>query len=406
MNFRLLFVILVSICNQGISQNRGMVDSIPLNGFFQNNSMLQQTMLLSRQQQQDLVEQNRQKQLFEKQKQAIAEQEKQLMELKIQKKQQELVLEKKNAEQTARQVQLQSKMREFVKDEEIKSQVNELLINRKWNTYLTILFVLVMAFAVATYYNQRKTKRLNAVISAQKSELEEMGMVKDTLLSVVSHDMRTPVNTLLSFSELVKAGTISEEKMELYLNQISHTLNQTSATMNNLLNWAATQMQGYRTNIIAVDLALVTEEMVEHCADRAEAKKLSVYNEIEIGSMALADKNMVELIVRNMLTNAIKYSSANGKIIFSTRESNGKIIFSVQDEGLGMDAEKMNLFNAPDKKPLKSTMGTAREKGTGLGLLLCKTFASLMQGNIQVAKNNNGNGLVFELTLPLAKISG
>jgi len=132
---------------------------------------------------------------------------------------------------------------------------------------------LVMGFAGVTYYIQRKTKQLNEVISKQHAELEEMGTVKDTLLGVVSHDMRTPVNSLLSFSELLKAGAISEEKMGLYLDQISHTLNQTSATMNNLLNWSATQMQGFNPNIISVDMALVAEEILEHFIERAKSKK-------------------------------------------------------------------------------------------------------------------------------------
>ncbi len=378
------------------------MDSTPVNVSAQKNSETQQTLLLSRRQQAELVEQARQKQLFEQQKQALTKQERQLMELKIQKDQRELELEKKNAEQVAKQIQLQSRLREYVKDEEIKTKEKELLINKRWTFYLSLLFLIVIVFASVTFYNQRKTKRLNAVISAQHTELEEMGMVKDTLLGVVSHDMRTPVNSLLSFSELIKAGAISEEKMGLYLDQISVTLNQTSATMNNLLNWAATQMHGFNSTLIAVDMALVTEEIIELFADRAKAKKINIHNDIEIGFLAMADKNMVDLIVRNLLSNAIKYSSAHENILCSAKEVEGKIIFSVRDEGLGMEQEKINLFNASGKKPLKSTIGTAREKGTGLGLLLCKTFAALMHGNIQVAKNKNDKGLVFELTLPKA----
>ena len=113
------------------------------------------------------------------------------MELKFQKNKRELELEKKNAEQIAKQIKMQSKMREYVKDEEIKAQEKELLIKRKWNFYLTVLFFMVMGFAGVTYFIQRRTKQLNAVISKQHAELEEMGMVKDTLLGVVSHDMRT-----------------------------------------------------------------------------------------------------------------------------------------------------------------------------------------------------------------------
>lgn len=391
MTLRILFILLICFCNQIFAQSK--------KDLVQDNGQLQQTLLLSRQQQLEQAEQNKQKQLYEQQKQALSEQEKQLMELKFQKNKRELELEKKNAEQIAKQVQLQSKMREYVKDEEIKAQEKELLIKRRWNFYLTVLFFLGMGFAIVTYYIQRKTKQLNAVISKQHAELEEMGMVKDTLLGVVSHDMRTPVNSLLSFSELLKAGAISEEKMGLYLDQISHTLNQTSATMNNLLNWSATQMQGFNPNIIAVDMALVAEEILEHFIDRAKAKKINIQNDIEIGCLVMADKNMAELVLRNLLSNAIKYSREYDSISITAKDAGEKIYVLVSDEGVGMEDEKIEFFNKPDKKPVKSTMGTAREKGTGLGLLLCKTFASLMKGTLQVSRNTNKKGLVFELGL-------
>lgn len=397
---RFLFIFLLCICNQCISQRAKDLDSVSSNSVVQKNSLLQQTMLLSRQQQADLVEQAKQKQLYEQQKLALTEQEKQLMELKFQKNQRELLLEKKNAEQAAKQIQLQSRMREYVKDEEIKAQNKELASKREWNFYLTLLFVIVMGFATVAYSIQRKTKRLNEVIKVQHAELEEMGMVKDTILGVVSHDMRLPVNSLLSFSELLKAGAISEEKMGLYLDQISNTLNHSSATMNNLLNWTATQMQGFNPSIVTVDMALIAEDVMENLVDRAKTKKISFRNDIEIGCNVLADKNMSELVIRNLLSNAIKYCSAYDNILITAREEGEKMVIAVKDEGIGMSDENMRLFNSSSKTPLKSTNGTASEKGTGLGLLLCKTFARLMDGSIRVSRNNNGKGLTFELILP------
>lgn len=399
---RLLFIFLICFCNQSFSQSDKGIDSVSSNSSVQKNSLLQQTKLLSRQQQAELIEQAKQKQLYEQQKLALSQKEKQLLELKFQQNKDALELEKKEAEQAAKQIQLQSRMREYVKDEAIKAQEKELSIKRRWNFYLTILFVLVMGFAAVAYTIQLKTKRLNEVIKAQHAELEEMGMVKDTILGVVSHDMRLPVNSLLSFSELLKEGAISEEKMGLYLDQISNTLNHSSATMNNLLNWTATQMQGFNPSIISVDMALITEDVMENLLDRASAKKIGILNDIEIGCTVLADKNMLELIIRNLLSNAIKYSSAYDSILISAKELEGKIVIAVKDEGVGMSDDKIRLFNSASKEPLKSSNGTNSEKGTGLGLLLCKTFAKLMHGNIQVIKNNSGKGMTFELTLSKA----
>lgn len=399
---RLLFIFLVCICNQCLSQSAKGLDTVSSNTIVQKNSLLQQTKLLSRQQQAELIEQGRQKELYVQQKLALSQKEKQLMELKFQKNKNDLEIEKKNAEQAAKQIQLQSRMREYVKDEEIKAQEKELTSKREWNFYLTILFVVVMGFAAVAYSIQRKTKRLNEVIKAQHTDLEEMGMVKDTILGVVSHDMRLPVNSLISFSELLKEGAISEAKMGLYLDQISNTLNHSSSTMNNLLNWAATQMQGFNPSIISVDMALIAEDVMENLLDRAKAKKIGIQNDIEIGCTVMADKNMSELIIRNLLSNAIKYSSAYESILISAREQEGKIVIAVKDEGVGLSEDKIRLFNSASKEPLKSTNGTDSEKGTGLGLLLCKTFAKLMHGKIQVLKNKNGKGMTFELTLSKA----
>jgi len=129
---RILFIFLLCFCNQCIAQEKKELA--------QDNGQLQQTLLLSRKQQLEQSEQNKQKQLYEQQKLALSEQEKQLMQLKFEKNKRELELEKKNAQQIAQQVQLQSRMREYVKDEEIRAQEKELLIKRKWNFYLTVLF--------------------------------------------------------------------------------------------------------------------------------------------------------------------------------------------------------------------------------------------------------------------------
>jgi signal transduction histidine kinase len=163
-------------------------------------------------------------------------------------------------------------------------------------------------------------------------------------------------------------------------------------------------MQGFNPSIVRVDMALISEEVIENLVDRAKAKKINLRNDVEIGCKVKADKNMSELILRNLLSNAIKYSSAYDSILISSKERDGNIIVAIQDEGMGISEENMRLFNSSSKKSLKSTNGTASEKGTGLGLLLCKTFAKLMNGSIQVLKNKNGKGVTFELSLPIAEV--
>ncbi len=403
--FAILFVCLGQLYGQRqkpdtLSKNR--ISSAANSPVSDPKIQLQQQLLMGRKQQLEVNRQEQQKILLEKQKAELVEKEKQLLQLRVQKKQNELEQDRKTQAQILQKNQLEARVLQAQKDKQINTQQIEISNNRKWNLVLLIGFIVVASFAVIVYYSQRRTKRLNAVISQQRNELEQMGMVKDTILGVVSHDMRAPVNTLLSFTELIKAGYISPEKLELYLDQINITLNHTSSLMNNLLNWAASQMQGFKTVISKVDAGVITENLRESFLDRIDNKKILFSNEIAIGTLVMADANMLELVIRNLISNAIKYTADNGKITVAALASGTDLIISVTDSGVGMPFEKMNRFNAETLEQAETTLGTAKEKGTGLGLLLCKTFSRLMNGTISVGPNPNGQGCRFELVLPKA----
>ncbi len=405
----ILFVMLL-VCFGHVCGQRIKPDTLPQKRFSTSSNssvndtkiQLQQQLLQGRQQQLEFNRQEQQKILLEKQKAELAEKEKQLLQLRVQKKQNELEQDRKTQAQILQKNQLEARVLQVQKDKQINAQQIEISNNRKWNLVLLIGFFVVASFAIIVYYSQRRTKRLNAVISQQRNELEQMGMVKDTILGVVSHDMRSPVNTLLSFTELIKAGYITPEKLEMYLDQINITLNHTSSLMNNLLNWAASQMQGFKTVITKVDAGVVTENLRESFSDRANNKKILFTNGIAIGTLVMADANMLELVIRNLISNALKYTAANGTIRVAALLSGKDIIISVTDSGVGMPVEKMNRFNAEALEQAETTLGTAKEKGTGLGLLLCKTFCRLMNGTISVEPNPNGPGCRFELALPKA----
>ena len=366
----------------------------------ESKNQIQQQLLLSRQQQIELTKQAQEKILFEKQKKELADKETQLLKLRFQNKQKELQLTRKAQAEILQKNQFEARINAAKKDKEIITQQNQISYNKKWNLFLIILFLIVAGFAAIAYYSQRRTKRLNAVIFKQHAELEQMGMVKDTILGVVSHDMRSPVNTLLAFTDLIKEGDITQDKLEVYLDQINLTLNHTSSLMNNLLSWAASQMQGFKTVIQPVDASLIAAGTIHFFSNRIAAKKILVTNKIEPGTFVMADANMLELIIRNLVSNALKYTEANGVIYFTAVAKENNMIIAVADTGVGMAEKKRNLFNSITMLQAESTAGTAKEKGTGLGLLLCKTFTRLLQGKITVQPNSEGQGCRFELVLP------
>ncbi|MES2371234.1 MAG: ATP-binding protein [Bacteroidota bacterium] len=402
-----LFVAFIFWCCQTYGQQQ-KIDSIEKNRPVDqqinlSKIQLQQQLMLSRKNQLELTRQEQQRILVEKQKEQLAEKEKQLLELQIRSKQNELEQDRKTQAQVLLNNQVQARLNAAIKDKQISNQQAALRYNKKWTVFFVIGFVIVAFFAVIVFLSQRKAKRLNAVISSQHAELEQMGMVKDTILGVVSHDMRTPVNTLLAFSELINEEDIGKDKLSEYLGQINQTLNHTSSMMNNLLNWSASQMQGFKTVIEPVDAGIIASNMIASFASRASEKKVTIINEIAQQTIVLADANMLDLIFRNLVSNALKFTPAGGSVFIEASVQALYTILSVTDTGVGMPEENRSQFNSTILSSTKSTLGTEREKGTGLGLLLCKTFTRLMNGQISVQKNKE-KGCKFELVLAGEKI--
>lgn len=365
-----------------------------------SRSQQQQQMLLSKQQQAELARQAQQKELLEKQKQKLAEQEKALLQLQFEKKQGELDNEKKIQAARVQRAELEKKFLEEIKDKQIFSQNALLSYTRKWVFYLVTLSVITLIVAVIAYLNQRKTKRLNKLISTQHRELEQVSMVKDRLLSVVGHDLRSPVNMLISFTQLLKMGDIEPDRMKLYMDQLESTLDHTSSLMENLLEWAASQMQGYKPVINHENIQPIAAEVVQFLAARAHEKNIALQNNIDVSCMAYCDKDMLSLIIRNLLSNSIKFTSTGGKVAISAEEKKRYTIIRIKDNGTGMKLAKIEQFNTGALATSESTPGTAKEKGTGLGLLLCKTFVQVMHGDISVTNNTDTAGCTFEIVLP------
>ena len=269
------------------------------------------------------------------------------------------------------------------------------------STALAIIAITTFAAGILVFYNHYKTVKLNKLVSKQKQTLEELVSVKDTIFGIVSHDLRTPVNNLISFSSLLANGHIEQKRLAQYTELIKGTLDHTASLMDNLLNWSASQMQGFAPVIEDLDLAAIVEHVINGAHHTIGTKNLTVNNSVKEGVRVLGDRNMVELIVRNLVSNAIKFSGQDGLLeIFAKRDGKGMVL-SVRDNGVGISETKVQQINDVAIKSIESTHGTNREKGTGLGLLLSKHFAAILHGNITV-NSRPGAGSIFHITLPAA----
>ncbi len=275
---------------------------------------------------------------------------------------------------------------------------------RKINFFLGTVSVLLLIIGILAYMSQRVTAGLNKQIISQKQELEKLNDVKDRIFSVISHDMRAPINSLIAFTHLLEGGKIGPEKMAAYADSLKNSLRYTSGLMENLLSWARTQMQGYSQVPQTFDLQVVAAQVAELLQPDAAKKGVAIVNEVPLKMALYADINMTSLLIRNLVSNAVKYTGSGGQVtVKALPGTNNELQIIVADTGIGIPAQLVAEFNNSTRiQPLDSTPGTANEKGTGLGLMLCKTFAGMMNGKIILA-SEVGKGSIFTVELPSGK---
>lgn len=233
-------------------------------------------------------------------------------------------------------------------------------------------------------------------IQQQNLELEEVNHVKDKLLSVVSHDIRGPLGSLHLALNLVKSGSLSAEEFQKVTEGLETRLTQTTEFIDNLLQWAKLQMRGEIFEPDRVDLSKLANESVKLLEPECIQKNIQLKNTIRGILEVYADLNMIRSVFRNLLTNAIKFTKPNGTISVSAYRVDHKIIISVADTGVGIPEKNRNkLFTISSV----ATHGTKQEKGTGLGLLLCKEFVEKNGGTIWF-ETEEGKGTTFYFSLP------
>lgn len=249
---------------------------------------------------------------------------------------------------------------------------------------------------------QEKTGELQASIrKLQESEegLRQLNKIKDKLYSVISHDLRGPVATLDSFINLITnhAARISAEEMDKLSGKTKESVHNLSFLLDNLLNWSRTQMGTLPYKPQPVALAEVVQKNVGLYQPTADQKKLSLVTDVPREVLAFADRGMLDFIVRNLLSNAIKFTPAYGTIKILVQQTTEGLQLRVTDTGVGIPPKQLGRVLDPDDS--FSTPGTAREKGTGLGLMLCHEFLALHGSTLQVL-SEEGAGSEFSFMLP------
>ncbi|MFD2584256.1 tetratricopeptide repeat protein [Pedobacter vanadiisoli] len=336
---------------------------------------------------------------LKKQQLALSDKEKALDLMTFQKAKADLDIQRLAQDNKFANAKFEAQLAAGLKDKQISKQVQQIRFDERIKLFLTIAATLILIIAVVTFFNQLKTARLNKIINTQKRELEQLSKVKDRIFSVVSHDMRTPVNSLISFMQLLEGGNIEQERLNRYAASLKNNLTYTSTMMENLLNWAASQMQGFNPYLESLDAHDLINEVILSLSDNAHQKGLVIRNLVPAGTFCKADSNMFTLVVRNIISNAVKFTPTGGTIAVDAVPDGNGLEIKISDTGIGLTPLQVEHFNKPGYLGIGvSTLGTNKEKGTGLGLLLCRTFISLMDGKISAAINPAG-GTCFKMIL-------
>lgn len=248
--------------------------------------------------------------------------------------------------------------------------------------------------------NISERKKADLLLKERESQLRELNSTKDKLFSIIAHDLRSPFNAILGLSELLINNIKDYEvsKSEKYLKIINSSAENTLTLLDNLLTWAKAQTGENIFKPEKISLPAIINELLSESKSIANIKNITLnYNQTE-DIEVYADVNMLKTILRNLLSNAIKYTHPNGKIAITTVMKQNNIEIEVSDNGVGLIEETRNKLFKVDTNI--TTPGTADEKGSGLGLILCKEFVERHGGEIWV-NSEWGKGSAFIFTLPI-----
>ncbi|RYE57868.1 MAG: histidine kinase [Sphingobacteriales bacterium] len=233
-----------------------------------------------------------------------------------------------------------------------------------------------------------------------EQQLQALNDTKDKLFSIVAHDLKTPFTSLLAYSDLIsqKSESLERDKIARMADRMNAAAKQASALLENLLSWSSVQTGTLKSVPVVLEVEVLLEEVNQLVSASAVAKGITIEFQTERGLLVFADHQMAATVIRNLVSNALKFSFSDSKVVISARESDGLALFSVSDEGTGIhEQHQAQLLEIGNRF---SSKGTAEESGTGLGLVLCKEFVELNKGSLWF-KSKVGKGTTFYFTLPL-----
>jgi two-component system, sensor histidine kinase and response regulator len=286
---------------------------------------------------------------------------------------------------------------------DLEKKQSELKRQQLYSILIASVLVFILILAYVLYRNIREKDKQNKQLTAQQEQLElqkeELGRVnttKDRLFSIVAHDLRAPLGSLRALLSLWDAKMLSPEKFEEISSKVKSNVNSLHVSLENLLQWSFSQLQGIESKPVRFNIYEKVNEEIALLADLAELKNIKINNSIANDTFVEADINQIGVVVRNILSNAIKFTKLGGSICLSNNIKDDKVFIEIKDEGIGMSPDTVQKIFTVGNTNVRR--GTANEKGTGLGLIVIKEFIEKNNGHLSIdSAENKGTVITFSL---------
>ena len=268
----------------------------------------------------------------------------------------------------------------------------------KWLIVTLVLSLIIVSLIIFGYFHKKK---INNQLSELNDKLTELNSTKDRFFSIIAHDLRGPFHTLLGFSEILSTSidSMSNDEIKESYTKINQTLKSQFELLDNLLDWSRLQIENF--NIVLEKISLYEElnKTIESLSLTAQEKKINLVNLIPENIKVYADKNMLQLVLRNLIINSIKFSYQDSEVKISAKQKEKFVEIGISDNGVGISKNDFDKIFRIDVH--YSTSGTSDEKGTGLGLILCKEIIEKHEGEIWIS-GEKGKGTNVSFTLKTA----
>jgi signal transduction histidine kinase/tetratricopeptide (TPR) repeat protein len=287
-------------------------------------------------------------------------------------------------------------------------EANETALAKQRN-YIYFSVIILMILSIITFVIRRseniqrklnrELKEKSTAVTQREAQLHEINKTNTKLFSIIGHDLRGPIGGLQSMLKLFTDGEISTKEFVSFIPKLKTDVDNISFTLNNLLSWGMNQLNGVVTKPKRVSLSNLVNNNIQLLSEIANSKSIKIINQLPENPRIWADSHQMDIVVRNILSNAIKFTPENGLITINAVEKAGMWQVSIRDTGIGMTAEmQRSIFK--DSSNI-TTYGTNNEKGTGLGLSLCKEMVLKNNGEIWVDSVPR-KGTTFYFTVPKA----